>query len=102
MSCSQLGPILKIVAYVLKFIQWGIPFLLIIFVTIDFVKSMIADDQKGMDVAKVNFLKRVLYAVVIFLIPVVVKIIFKALDTGISTGELNGPASWISCFNSYF
>jgi len=98
-NCSTLMPILRIVAFIIKIIQWAIPMLLIAFATFDFVKAMMANDEKAMEKAKSDVGKRLLYAVIVFLVPIVIRIMFRLISDNINTGGLTGPTDWISCFN---
>lgn len=96
--CSDIMPVLRIIAYLLEIVQWAIPILLIAFVTFDFVKSMMANDEKAMESVKSTAVKRLVYAVVVFLVPVLIRIVFKMLGGGVSAGGLSGPTDWITCF----
>ena len=98
-SCNTLMPILRIVAYLLKIIQWAIPMLLIAFATFDFVKGIMANEEKAMEKAKSDVGKRLLYAVIVFLVPVLVRFMFRLVSGNINSGGLTGPTDWISCFN---
>lgn len=97
--CGKIMPFLRIIAYLLEIIQWAIPILLILFATFDFAKSIMANDEKGMERAKSNIGKRLLYAIVVFLIPVIVRIAFGLVADNVGGGGLTGPTDWIGCFN---
>ena len=99
--CNSLMPILRIVIYLLKIFQWAIPIILIALVTFDFVKSITASDEKMMEKAKNVAVKRLIYAVIIFLVPVIIRFTFKILGNSLSTNNLglDGPAAGIKCFN---
>lgn len=98
-NCSTLMPVLRIVAFILKIIQWAIPMLLIAFATFDFVKGTMANDEKAMEKAKSDVGKRLLYAVIVFLVPIVIRIMFRLISDNINNSGLTGPTDWISCFN---
>lgn len=99
--CDTLMPILRIVIYLLKIFQWVIPVILIALVTFDFVKSITANDEKNMNKAKDVAVKRLIYAVIIFLVPAIVRFTFKIIGNSLSTNDigLDGPAAGIKCFN---
>lgn len=99
-TCSQLAPILRVLAYLLNLVKIAIPIVLIIMIIVDFVKATVANDEKKMKEAQNAVGKRVVYALVIFLVPTIVSLLFKTLGNNIG-GELNGPTDWISCFNRY-
>ena len=98
-SCNTIMPILRIVAYILKIIQWAIPMLLIAFATFDFVKAIMANDEKGMEKAKGDVGKRLLYAVLVFLVPIIIRFMFRLVSGNFNNGGLTGATDWISCFN---
>lgn len=99
-ECANLSFILNIVAYLFKIARWGIPILLIILITFDMVKAMIGGDEKATKDAAGKSLKRFMYAVIIFLIPIIVRLIFDTLASrnikGFG-GEVS-PTNWIDCW----
>ena len=100
-SCDNLKFILRIAAYLLKVIQWVIPILLILLITFDFLKAVIGGDEKKSKEALTKVGKRLLYAVILFLIPMLVKMIFREVGKVNSSGfggEVS-PTSWVDCFN---
>ena len=97
--CNEIMPFLRIIAYLLKIVQWAVPMLLIVMVTVDFVKGISSSDEKNMEKAKSLVGKRLIYAVVIFLVPVLVRFMFRMLGNNFDSGGLASPTSWISCFN---
>ena len=100
-SCDNLKFILRIAAYLLKVIQWVIPILLILLITFDFFKAIIGGDEKKSKEALTKVGKRLLYAVILFLIPMLVKMIFREVGKVNSSGfggEVS-PTSWVDCFN---
>ena len=98
-SCNDLGFILRIAGYIFNILQWVIPIILILFITIDFAKAMLANDEKKMKEATSKAVKRLIYAVILFLIPTLVKFTFRALD---NNTRISGTTNWIGCFNEYF
>lgn len=102
MQCSDFGFLLKVIAYLINIIRFLVPIILIILITVDIIKAIMANDEKQLKTATSNSGKRVLFAIVLFLVPTIVIMIFKFLGNNVSTGELNGFSDWISCFNSYF
>ena len=101
-TCGVIMPILRIVAYLLKIIQWVIPALLIVFATFDFIKATTSNEDKDMEKSKTMVAKRLIYALVVFLVPVVIKLLFNLVSNNISGGDYSGPAEWIGCFNDAF
>lgn len=101
-TCSQLAPFMRILSYLLKLIGFGIPIILIVLVIIDFVKATLANDEKKMKEAQNVIGKRVVYAIIIFLVPTIVSLIFKTIDRVPLDNELSGPTDWISCFKRFY
>lgn len=104
-TCSNLGFILRMVNYLFKIMQWVIPILLIVLVTIDFLKVMAGSaDEKAKNEAMARVGKRIVYAVIIFLVPILVKLIFRVIGNARIGGYsgASSPNSWVSCFNQYF
>ena len=99
-ECGNLSFILNIVAYLFKIVQWVIPILLIVLITYDMVKAMIVADEKGTKDALNRAVKRLIYAVILFLVPIVVRLIFNTLASRQISGfggEVS-PTNWITCW----
>ena len=103
-TCKNLGFILKIAGYIFGIMQWVIPIILILLITIDMAKGMIGGDEKKSKEALNKAAKRFLYAIILFFIPILVKFIFRAIDKANVNGygTNNSATDWISCFNEYF
>lgn len=100
--CKNIDFILNIVAYIFKVMQWIVPILLIVLVSIDFAKGMIGGDEKKSKEALNKAGKRLLYAVILFLVPILVKFVFRELADKAPTdygGEVT-MTSWIECFSA--
>ena len=101
-TCSEIGPILSIVKWVLNMICWAVPILLIVFVTIDVAKIVTAgnlDDKMKKEVGN-KVVTRLIYAVIIFLIPVIVNAIFTLLPKGAINSDGNYDEAWYSCWKN--
>ena len=88
-SCESLMPIINVVKGLLQLIRWGIPIALLLFGTIDLGKAVIASKEDEIKNAQKLLVKRALYAVVIFLVPFIVEIVFGLLDDN----------TWAQCWN---
>lgn len=82
-----------------------IPILLVAFGMIDLAKAVIGNDEKVMKEAQTKFIKRIVYAVIIFFIVAIVQLIFGLLadaSSGSSSGQLEkGKVNdCIACFIS--
>ena len=75
---SDVQTILGLVNTILNLIRWVIPIILIVMVTMDIAKIVITsnNDEKEVKAATKKFTTRIIYAVVIFLIPTIIRAIF--------------------------
>ena len=80
------------VKLVLRILQIAVPIGLILFGTIDMAKAVIAGDEKKMKEAQKPFIKRIIAAVIVFLIPIIVNMVLSFVTTGNS--------DWIDCWNN--
>lgn len=96
--------ILKIVRWVLNAICFGVPIILIVLTVLDIAKVVVAgniDDKLKKEVGgKVT--TRLIYAVIIFLVPTIVSLIFRMVpvngNTGNASATLNG-VTWKDCWD---
>lgn len=100
-TCGQLAPIMRVLAYLLKLFKIAIPIILVVLVIVDFSKAVVASDEKKMNEAKNVALKRIVYALIIFLVPTIVSLLFKNLGSSLDNSELTNATEWISCFNRF-
>ena len=69
-ECSALSTfVAKMNEHIYTPIKWGTPLLLLVLTSFDFAGVVFSGDQKGMDKAKNNFLKRSIAALIIFFAP---------------------------------
>ncbi len=99
-ACEGLGPIIKIVKKgILKYICILIPIALILFGVFDLGKAVIASDEKEVKGAQSRLIKRVIYAIVVFLVPQLVSLIMGIVSIGVDDGSTE---SWATCWNSVY
>lgn len=82
--------ILTIIYYVkliLRILQIAVPIGLILFGTIDMAKAVIAGDEKKMKEAQKPFIKRIISAIIVFLIPYIVSVVVGLVT---QNGEYKG------------
>lgn len=104
-SCESFDFILRIVGFLFSVLQFVIPIFLIALITFDVVKAMISGDEKGRKDAMGKIGKRLLYAAILFFIPVLVRVLFRAVDKANISGygnDDNSAIEWIRCFNENF
>ena len=72
---------------VIKVLQIAVPIGLIVMGTIDMAKAVIAGDEKKMKEAQKPFIKRIVSAVIVFLIPYIVSVVVGLVT---SNGDYKG------------
>lgn len=75
------------VKLVLRILQIAVPIGLILFGTIDMAKAVIAGEEKKMKEAQKPFIKRIVSAVIVFLIPYIVSVVVGLVT---SNGDYKG------------
>ena len=79
-----------------------IPILLIIFGMIDLGKAVMSNDEKEMKGAQTKFIKRCIYAIIIFFIVAIVQLVFGMLDNANRESEdYQEEASGTSCISCF-
>ena len=90
-----------VIQTVMNVIRWVIPIILIVMGTMDIAKVVTTsnNDEKEVKAATKKLTTRVIYAIVIFLIPTIVSLIFKLLPASIGAGaDLKGN-NWKDCWD---
>ena len=84
-SCAGiLGDTLELIQQVFDWIKILAPILLIIFGSLDYAKAVIANDDKGLNKATSNFIKRCIAAVAVFFLPFLINFVLSL--PGVETG----------------
>lgn len=78
---------------IITIIKIAIPIILIIFGMLDLGKAVMSNDEKEMKSSQTKFIKRILYAALVFFVVTVVQLIFGMLDD-----NAKGEHNCISCF----
>ena len=84
---------------VFTLIQWGIPLVLIVLCTIDMFKAMASGDEKKTKEVQSTCIRRLIYAVVAFLIPFIIDLVFGFIGNVVaddSAGE--AQSTWSDFF----
>ncbi len=98
--CCNMRPFLNILRYVIVIIQFSVPLLLIILGTVDMFKAMTKGDEKENKKIIDTFVKRLIYGVVIFIVPFLVKLVLQMINDNILNNQTEvDTMSWLSCFN---
>lgn len=90
LDCKNILPILDIARFALTVIQWVAPVLLIIWGTIDLVKSVVAAKEDDIKKSQKTLVKRIISAVILFLIPMAVSVLLGLI----------GSDDWKKCWNA--
>jgi len=77
---NSLIPIMKFIGTVLKFIQIIVPIILIVMGSIDFVKATMGGKDDEIKKCQSTFIKRLIAAVLVFLIPLIVGVLLSVLN----------------------
>ena len=99
---SDLLTILGVIRTVIRVITFVIPIILIVMGVMDLSKVVTAggDDDKASKTALKRFGTRVIYAVVIFLIPTIISLIFNILPSNVFGSGANGvDYTWKDCWD---
>lgn len=87
-TCDNLAPVIRIVSFILTLIQWVVPIILILLGTIDLVKAVIAGKEEDIKKNQTTLIKRVIAAVIVFLVPLIVSMLMGVI----------GNDSWKDCW----
>lgn len=89
-ACHGLGNIILIVKFLLTIVQWVVPIILIVLGTIDLVKAVVAGKDDDIKKHQQTLIKRIIAAVIVFLIPMLVTVLMGWIGNG----------EWQTCWNS--
>ena len=85
-SCGNLANVpykpLEFIGNIIKLVQILVPVVLVIFGMIDMAKAMIAHDEKQQKDAQHIFIKRIIYAVLVYFVVAMVQFLFGLLGAG--------------------
>ena len=95
--CSQLAPIINIIKAVMNIVRFAVPLVLIVIGTFDMFKAVVASKEDEIKAAQKLLIKRIVYAVIIFLIPTIVMFVLNIVsDAGVQNSD---QSSFWSCWN---
>ena len=98
---AELAEIMKIVKWVVNVICWAIPIILIVLCILDIAKIVTAgniDDKLKKEVTG-RITTRIIFAVLIFLVPTIVGVIFRFIPVSGKDVKIEG-VTWQDCWNS--
>ena len=91
--CAGASALVYYGVYVVKVIQIIVPIVLIIWGSIDLLKSIISGDEKKISAARKPFIQKLLSAVLVFLLPWIVSLVI-----GFASDE--GNSDWKTCWST--
>lgn len=94
---QDLLTILGVVRAALNILTFVIPIILIVLGIVDLSKAVVSSDEKKTKEAQKMFFSRVIYAVVIFLIPTIISLLFRLLPVGVFGNDMDGY-TWVDCW----
>ena len=94
--CSDLKPVISLLKAAVTLIQWGIPFVLIVFGMLDLGKAVMAGKEDEMKSAQKLLIKRFIYAVAVFLVVTLVMFVMNLVAS--NTDSDSGAGNWYSCW----
>ena len=87
-DCKAIAPIIGIAGFALKAIQYIAPVLLILWGSLDLVKSIIQGKEEDIKKSQKILIKRIISAVILFLLPMLVSTLLGLI----------GAKSWKKCW----
>lgn len=102
-ACDQIpAPVFNIISLIIMAIQVVVPILLIIWGMVDFAKAVIGGDEDKIKAGQKVFLKRLIAAVLVFLIVTIVKLLIGLVGTvaGTESGVSSSDSIW-SCVEKF-
>ena len=97
---GEFGTLISSVKWAFNLLLFAIPLVLIIKGTIDMFKAMTSGDEKENKKIIDTFVKRLIYGVVIFIVPFLVKLVLQMINDNILNNQTEvDTMSWLSCFN---
>ena len=100
---SNLSFIFEIIRYLIKILKFIVPTVLIVMATIDVAKIVMNPDDKVKKDTMSIVIKRIIYAVLFYLIPTLVSLIFRLLVSKNNPDDYGGGKtytdSWMSCIS---
>lgn len=88
-NCNEIAPIIGIAGFALKAIQYVAPVLLILWGSIDLVKSIIQGKEDDIKKSQKVLIKRIISAVLLFLLPMLVSTLLGLI----------GAKEWKDCWS---
>ena len=89
-ACNGMDSLVSLVKFALNIIQWVVPIILIVLGTLDLVKAVIAGKEDDIKKNQQTLIKRIIAAVIVFLVPVIVTVLMGWI----------GSSDWKTCWKN--
>ena len=87
--------VVVLVKYFIAIVQIAVPIILILYISFDLIRALVANDDKLMKKAITTSGKRLFYAFLLFVVPSIINLIIGILDTA-----TNSQNTFLSCYNN--
>ena len=93
--CTPLEPVMFVVRSLIALLQWGVPILLVVFGMLDLGKAVMAGKEDEMKKAQGTLIKRVIYAVAVYLVVAIVSLVMSLVSS--APAESDQKYNWMNC-----
>ena len=97
--CCNMKPFLNILRIVIRLLQFSVPLILFVLGTIDMIKAVTSNDDKAAKTSLDTFIKRLMYGVLVFLVPFLVRLVLNIINNNILKGSDVDSMNWLGCWN---
>ena len=97
--CCNMKSFLNILRIVIHLLQFSVPLILLVFGTIDMIKAVTSNDDKAAKTALDTFIKRLMYGVLVFLAPFLVRLVLNIINDNILKNSEVDSMNWLRCWN---
>lgn len=98
--CADLLPFIKLVKNgIIPIIQIVIPIILIVLGMFDLGKAVVASKEDEIKAAQKLLIKRIIYAVLIFMLVLIIKTVFSIVVGSGAGVDGKETTNWVSCYN---
>ena len=94
-ACNEIpDAVFNMVSLIIKGVQIVVPILLIIWGMIDFAKAVVGGDEDKIKAGQKTFLKRLIAAVIVFLVVTIVQLLVSLVGTVSGEGNDSSDTIW--------
>ena len=97
--CCNMKPFLNILRIVIRLLQFSVPLILLVLGTVDMIKAVSSNDEKTAKNSLDTFIKRLMYGVLVFLAPFLVRLVLNIINDNILKNSEVDSMNWLRCWN---